>query len=128
MALTEKQKNCPLHNTLPNGEPLKEMVTGSGTDLRIVEDAFDAKLHSSEHPMIIRHPLNFTSLFYGAAESASLRNENHMMDNDFLIDINSDDIEPKHAKLKENLLAMFRGTIYGIALISIFNFIYQIFF
>lgn len=93
-----------------------------------VEDAFDAKLHSSEHPMIIRHPLNFTSLFYGAAESTSLRNENHMMDNDYLIDINSDDIEPKHAKLKENLLAMFRGTIYGIALISIFNFIYQIFF
>ena len=35
-----------------------------------VEDAFDAKLHSSEHPMIIRHPLNFTSPFYGAAESA----------------------------------------------------------
>ena len=51
-----------------------------------------------------------------------------MMDNDYLIDINSDDIEPKHAKLKENLLAMFRGAIYGIALISIFNFIYQIFF
>lgn len=93
-----------------------------------VHDAFKEKYRNPEHSMIIRHPLNFTSLFYGAAESASLRNENHMMDNDYLIDINSDDIEPKHAKLKENLLAMFRGTIYGIALISIFNFIYQIFF
>lgn len=93
-----------------------------------VEDAFDAKLHSSEHPMIIRHPLNFTSQLYRAAEAASLRNENHMMDNDYLIDEISDDIEPKHVKLKETLLAIFRGIMYGIALTPILNFIHHLIF
>lgn len=39
MKLTEKQKNCPFHDVLITGEPLKEMVTGSGTALRIVKDA-----------------------------------------------------------------------------------------
>lgn len=50
MKLTEKQKNCLFHNTLPNGEPLKEMVTGSGTALRIVEDAENEWVLKIDYP------------------------------------------------------------------------------
>ncbi|MCU4692870.1 hypothetical protein [Limosilactobacillus reuteri] len=39
MRLTEKQKNCQLHNKSFMGQPLEEVVTGEGTALRIEEDA-----------------------------------------------------------------------------------------
>lgn len=39
MKLTEKQKNCQLHNKSFTGQPLEEVVTGEGTALRIEEDA-----------------------------------------------------------------------------------------
>lgn len=39
MKLTEKQKNCQLHNKSFTGQPLEEVVTGEGTTLQIEEDA-----------------------------------------------------------------------------------------
>ncbi|MFR0548394.1 hypothetical protein [Limosilactobacillus reuteri] len=39
MKLTEKQKNCQLHNKPFTGQPLEEVVTGEGTALRIEEAA-----------------------------------------------------------------------------------------
>ena len=39
MKITEKQKNCQLHNKSFTGQPLEEVVTGEGTALRIEEDA-----------------------------------------------------------------------------------------
>lgn len=35
MKLTEKQKNCQLHNKSFTGQPLEEVVTGEGTALRL---------------------------------------------------------------------------------------------
>ena len=50
MKLTEKQKNCQLHNKPFTGQPLEEVVTGEGTALRIEEAAKNEWILKIDYP------------------------------------------------------------------------------
>ncbi|MBB1095209.1 hypothetical protein LTY36_01295 [Limosilactobacillus agrestis] len=50
MELTEKQKNCQLHNKSFTGQPLEEVVTGEGTTLRLEEDAKNEWILKIDYP------------------------------------------------------------------------------
>ena len=50
MELTEKQKNCQLHNKSFTGQPLEEVVTGEGTTIRLEEDTKNEWILKIDYP------------------------------------------------------------------------------
>lgn len=92
-----------------------------------VHDAFKEKYRNPEHSMIIRHPLTFTSSYYRELEGKSLALGGEPRDGSYLVDKFSDDVEPKHSKLKQILSDCFLGAFVGMLLVLLVLYINGVF-